>query len=425
MPLLGYLIVCCSELIGLHYLSSAYLVKKDVSRWKFLVLHLIYVAVAVLQPCFVYDPNLNTAINLLMRIVITQCYRGGLYTRVLICAASLSAGFLSEGILFTLLRLLLDIDLAAVLSSQFNMLLTCAASGALAILLLFAIVKLIRFYRTVQRKLHMGIFFMVFTLMLLAVDLLVNFGDSEYLVYSLLVIACLVISAAILLDLFREQLKSQRDSLKTGFLEEQLTLQLSHYESLYAQMHQVYEIRHDVRNILLNIESYLKLGEMEKALAYVRRYRSEVSAEDAIDSGAPLIDAVLTAKRAAFHGDFQLRMDPLHCEHMDLADLGMMLAIALDNAAEGTEGVQNPYLSCAIVQQARMIVIQVKNPTLHRPDPAQRFPASTKTDAAAHGYGLKSCSRLAEKWNGQISWSCQNGVFQLDILIQDIPPLQA
>ena len=45
-------------------------------------------------------------------------------------------------------------------------------------------------------------------------------------------------------------------------------------------------------------------------------------------------------------------------------------------------------------------------------------------DAINHGYGLKSCSRISQKWNGDMSWECSDGVFTLDIFVQDIPAIK-
>ena len=83
-------------------------------------------------------------------------------------------------------------------------------------------------------------------------------------------------------------------------------------------MHRIREIRHNVKNILINIDSYLSLGEIENAHEYINRYQGEVSSEDVVDSGVPLLDAILTAKRAAFNGEFRISMIPLTCNYINL-----------------------------------------------------------------------------------------------------------
>ena len=290
--------------------------------------------------------------------------------------------------------------------------------------MIYLVVKLTAIYQKYKRNLFAGNLFLIFTLILISADLLANFGNTKYLPHSLFIIFLLIIAVVICLDMYRFQLDAQRETLRASFLEDQLSDQLHHYEALYQQMNKVHEIRHDVKNILINIDSYLTMGEVDAAHEYISRYQAEVSTEDVVNSGMPLIDAVLTAKKSGFDGDFQLYLETLKCEYIEIADICMMLAIALDNAAEGTANVEHPYIRLSMIQQSRMISIQIENPTMNRPIILHEFPKSTKPNAAEHGYGMKSCGRLARKWNGDMSWKCEDGVFTLDILIQDIPASQ-
>ncbi|RKJ74337.1 GHKL domain-containing protein [Butyricicoccus sp. 1XD8-22] len=424
MQLLGYLFIGIFETAGLHYLSKNYLQLKKAAKIQFVLTHAIYILVTVLQVYCVYNAYLNTVVDFIMYIILVSCYNGSLYKKLLICAASEITFILSESIVLLSGQILTGIKFVNDVSFEKYMPLLCCITGLVGFLLIWLIIKLTYLYQKYKRHWFAGNLFLIFTLILLSIDLIVNFGKTQYLFYSLFIIFLLVIAVMICLDMFKSQLKVQRESMRTSFLEKQLALQIEHYESLYNQMHRIREIRHNVKNILINIDSYLSLGEIENAHEYINRYQGEVSSEDVVDSGVPLLDAILTAKRAAFNGEFRISMIPLTCNYINLADIGMMLAIALDNAVEGTKGIDRSYIIISIVQQSQMISIQIKNPTLNQPSSTYQFPPSTKADAINHGYGLKSCSRISKKWNGDMSWECSDGVFTLDIFVQDIPAIK-
>ena len=44
----------------------------------------------------------------------------------------------------------------------------------------------------------------------------------------------------------------------------------------------------------------------------------------------------------------------------------------------------------------------------------------TRRDKGSHGFGMKSIRYIAEKYNGTITVNAQNGIFVLQILIQNV-----
>lgn len=422
--LLGYFLQGLSEIFLLEHLLYSFLSPKKVSAYQKAGLRITYLFITILQVYFVYSRPLNIIVSIGMKLAISLLYYGLLYQKVLLCFLAWLSGSVSEGVVVLIIQMIMGKSIASntELILKLMPLITVSASFV-KVLFAYAVVAISHLYQMYKAKIAPLNLFLIGTFLAMAFGMLINFGQTQYMVFTLIIIGLLIVAIAICLDVFQDQLKAQRDSLKAAFLEEQLSAQLNHYELLHQQMQKVHEIRHDMKNILINIDSYLTLGEIENAREYIRRFQSEIASEGVVDTGIPLVDAVLTAKKAALiNGDFRLHIAPLHCQHLDYADLCMMLAIILDNAIEGCANVAEPYVSVSIVQQGQMVSMQVSNPTNNVPTQINGLPKSSKQDEQNHGYGLRSCRRLTEKWNGNLSWSCEQGIFIIDVLLQDLPP---
>lgn len=422
--LLGYFLQSLSEIFLLEYLLYSFLSPKKISVYKKVILRITYLVVTILQVYFVYNRPLNIIVSIGMKLAISLFYCGQLYQKVLLCFLAWLSGSVSEGVVVLIFQMIMGKSIAINTEMILTLMpLITVSVSIVKVLFAYVIVAISHLYQIYKAKIASLNLFLIGTFLAMAFGMLINFGQAQYMAFTIIIIGLLIVAIAICLDVFQDQLKAQRNSLRAAFLEEQLAAQLNHYELLYQQMQKVHEIRHDMKNILINIDSYLTLGEIENAHEYIQRFQSEITSDDVVDTGIPLLDAVLTAKKVALpKSRFQLHIDPLHCEHLDYADLGMILAIILDNAIEGCTNVAEPYVSVSIVQQGQMISVQASNPTNNIPSPINGLPKSSKPDAQDHGYGLQSCKRLTEKWSGDLSWSCEQGIFTIDILIQDLPP---
>ena len=105
--------------------------------------------------------------------------------------------------------------------------------------------------------------------------------------------------------------------MQLAHLKEMQQDQVQHYTALYEANRQVAVQRHDLKNILLNVRSYIEVGEIEKLDKYVAKFQEKLQPSKMIDNGMPFIDAVLSAKMAE-HTEipFELHIAPLQLEHL-------------------------------------------------------------------------------------------------------------
>ena len=64
-----------------------------------------------------------------------------------------------------------------------------------------------------------------------------------------------------------------------------------------------------------------------------------------------------------------------------------------------------------------MVLIHLENRCSREPEFVDGLPLTNKKDKNRHGFGVKSIRYIAEKYNGEVSMSVQNGRFCLDILL--------
>ena len=211
--------------------------------------------------------------------------------------------------------------------------------------------------------------------------LIVTFSSTTYQIPALVLCILLIGAIAGCLYLFNDQLRAQREHLQRQHLEAMLQDQLEHYAALYQTNQQLAGLRHDLKNILINVRSYIQLKEYEKLDAYMEQLQEQIQPASLVDNGLPFIDAVLTAKVAGHEEiDFSWHIDPLNLKYIQQSQLAMVLAIALDNALDACAVSRAPFIDIRIAQQGDLISLVVTNAADHPVNrSAANFSAPSRT----------------------------------------------
>ena len=265
------------------------------------------------------------------------------------------------------------------------------------------------------------ILFLIAILTYCIILLFVTFADTAYLVPALILCVLLIAAIAGCIYLFNDQLRVQRERMQLAHLEEMQQDQVQHYTALYEANRQVAVQRHDLKNILLNIHSYIQIGDYDKLDQYVSNFREKLQPSTMIDNGMPFIDAVLSAKMAA-HTEipFELHIAPLQLEHLTQPQIAFILAAALDNAIEACTQSAKPFIKVRLNQQEHIVSLVVVNAADQPIKAIGDTLLTTKADTASHGYGVKSMKQAAEQAHGMLTWRYEQRIFTLSVLLQDI-----
>lgn len=117
---------------------------------------------------------------------------------------------------------------------------------------------------------------------------------------------------------------------------------------------------------------------------------------------------------------FTCTLGKAELDFVSVPDLYTLLGNAIDNAVESVIQLQEEekrVVQLSIQTSGGCVCIQTNNYYAGRLQLENGLPRTTKADAAAHGYGLRSIRYLAKKYGGSMSVSCRDQVFVLQVIL--------
>ena len=421
MQTLGYLISALGPIYIEYFCFERILQRKKIRTPIVLLLFSFAALVLTLQTQIAYSMFLNPTANIVVTFALTFLYTGIWYQRLFISFTLFVVAVLGEGSAWLVGQLFFTVGDMTHANEQRHFLTMCILGVLFELLYAIVSLQIIKYFKQHTRKLTTFILFLIAILTYCVILLFVTFSDTAHLIPALVLSVLLIGAIAGCLCLFNDQLRVQRERMQLAHLEEMQQDQVQHYTALYEANRQVAVQRHDLKNILLNVRSYIEVGEIEKLDKYVANFQEKLQPSTMIDNGMPFIDAVLSAKMAE-HTEipFELHIAPLQLEHLTQPQIAFILAAALDNAIEACTQSAKPFIKVRLNQQGHMISLVVVNAADQPIKAIGDTLLTTKADAASHGYGVKSMKQAAEQAHGMLTWKYEQQTFTLSVLLQDI-----
>ena len=419
--ILTYVGKAISESVIIGMLSVHIFNGKKVSNFRVGILTALYILVVVLQLHVAYGIAQNILTGLLMLAVCTTAYRMKWGYRILAVAISYGMAAGCEAIVWLPIRYITGLEGTEISPRLWYYPLTTLATAATGLLAIWGLCWFVKRLRRNAAALYGVVLVIVCVLCLFMVIMLVTFAQTPYLPIAIMTALLVMVLIALCAGLFRDQLRVQQERLRLEFLEKQSADQIAHYTALYQNAQDIHKIRHDMKNFVIAAQGYLQGQDYDELKAHLDGLLGEIQPPALTDTGNPLLDAVVTAKRAAAPDiDFRMSLMPLAYQHIDPMDVAQMLAAALDNAIEGCAGVPAPYIDLRIARHAQFVTVTVANPTAHRPQIRHGCLVTRKEHPEQHGYGVRGMQKIADKYQGHLKWRFDGTVFHLSVLLQDL-----
>ena len=421
MQTLGYLISALGPIYLEWFCFEKIFHRRDIKTPIMFLLFSLGALLLTLQTQFAYSMFLNPTANILVAFALTFLYKGVWYQRLFISFTLFVVAVLGEGSAWLTGQFFFTVKDMTHANEEQHFLIICILAVIFELVYVCIILSFIKYFKKHACKLNTFILFLIAILTYCIILLFVTFADTAYLVPALILCVLLISAIAGCIYLFNDQLRVQRERMQLAHLEEMQQDQVQHYTALYEANRQVAVQRHDLKNILLNIHSYIQIGDYDKLDQYVSNFREKLQPSKMIDNGMPFIDAVLSAKMAE-HTEipFELHIAPLQLEHLTQPQLAFILAAALDNAIEACAQSAKPFITVRLNQQGHMVSLVVVNAADQPIKAIGDTLLTTKADAASHGYGIKSMKQAAEQAHGMLTWKYEQQTFTLSVLLQDI-----
>ena len=222
----------------------------------------------------------------------------------------------------------------------------------------------------------------------------------------------------------RYQTKYQKEVEELNRLNEQLKSDYNHLRVELAAEEEIRRIRHDVKNNIGIIASYIQLGEYDEAMAYTKSISNEIErATSHIHIGEHHIDSVINRKITAmkdYNIKFEKDFSSCHLGNIDVNKICLILSITLDNAIEACKDIENAYIRLSIKCKKNYFIIKVENSII--PGTKIDFTkTSKKVDIHNHGFGMKKLQSIAKEYHGDVEACAYDNhvIVSIRLLIQD------
>ena len=232
----------------------------------------------------------------------------------------------------------------------------------------------------------------------------------------LFAVACVVIVlAASFLSLRYQSEKEQNRLLSTVN-----ALTEENYQKLSVLQKELSKQNHDFTNHVRTLNGLLREEDAAEALRYTEvLLKAPLERTALCKSGNTIIDAVINSKIAEAEElsiEFRFQVNFALPTNISAVDICTILGNQIDNALEACQKVQDEKdrrIDVRIYQQANSVaVFQVSNTVESDPFENNEELKTTKTDSEKlHGLGIQNIRETAEKYQGILENSYQNGKF--------------
>lgn len=235
-----------------------------------------------------------------------------------------------------------------------------------------------------------------------------------------------IITIVVMIVFFQSIKEKQEEMRQNELLCSQITSMKQHIGEVERLYSEIRGLRHDMGNHVMILESLYSTGEHTAADEYMTALKSTlISQEYEMKSGNPVTDVILLERRrkAQEKGiEFLCQFHYPQHAHMNVFDVSIILSNALDNAIKAAQVVQKEKGKAIIYigsyTKNNMYMIEINNSVAGEMEwDRDGLPVSTLNKKEGHGYGLLNMKRVAQKYYGDISAECKDGIFRLNIMM--------
>jgi sensor histidine kinase regulating citrate/malate metabolism len=188
-----------------------------------------------------------------------------------------------------------------------------------------------------------------------------------------------------------------------------------HDSEIRALHESVRGIKHDMRNHLMVIASYLNGGDTEAAKAYTSEILDKLnSVHSYIETGNSLMNHILNEKLNLARSmgiAVKAEIENLSFAKMESIDFSALLSNMLDNAIEAAGKEASPEIYVSVTRRRDYETILVKNRISRSVLAENPGLETTKTGGAVHGVGVRQIRSVCEKYGGMCDFSEEDGFF--------------
>lgn len=193
-------------------------------------------------------------------------------------------------------------------------------------------------------------------------------------------------------------------------------------EEEIRSLHQnVRKLKHDMKNHMMVLASYLNSNDYDAAKAYTSEILDKLNAMHSyIETGNSLLNHILNEKLEFARNlgiSVQAEIETLSFSNMRSIDFSALLTNLLDNAIEASKKENIPELRIRIAAERGYHTIRVKNKITTSVLEINPRLCSTKEEKELHGLGIPQIKEIADAYNGMYDFYEEDGFFCVGVFI--------
>lgn len=230
----------------------------------------------------------------------------------------------------------------------------------------------------------------------------------------------LIFSNIITFSVINRQNLLAKAEYELKLLKDNINEQTKHYVDLQSSHEEIRQIRHNMRSICIGAIAELKVGKIENAINQLQSNIDIIEkSSKIIDTGHPSIDSIIENKLNRCNElNIHTNLSYQYKETININEIEIAVIIGniLDNAIEAclkTKNIDKEIWGSITVDQQN-IIINIKNTAMD-----SNNLKTSKANKRFHGYGLKSISHIAKKYNGYAKFSFEDNIFTSYVILEN------
>lgn len=216
--------------------------------------------------------------------------------------------------------------------------------------------------------------------------------------------------------------ETYRQKMENAVMQQQVEMYAKQFEVIGKSQEDLKALRHDMKNHIMLINTYLQNREYEEASKYADQFSEGLeNIQEYVRTGNISVDSILNYKLGRIEKDVgckpEIEIDVPDEPFMSDFDLNILLGNLLDNAAEALKKVEDKYLSIKLVYAKGTLYISVYNSFDGRVRRSNQMVLSSKEDSGNHGIGLANVKRIVKKYDGALKIHCKEKLWGIDIIV--------
>lgn len=199
-------------------------------------------------------------------------------------------------------------------------------------------------------------------------------------------------------------------------------------DSKYQELLEVYKEKasflHDVNKHLRVIG---QIAEQQNALG-ITEYLGELNidlqkGEQRLWTGHGILDLILNMKEQEAgeeHIDVRIFCDSMPSMEIKSSGLCTLFVNAIDNAIEANKEIADVgerWISISCKKCSHMLMVSISNPTAAKVEVNENALSTVEEDNSTHGFGIENIKRVLEVYDGYMEIECQEGIFNLVMML--------